>query len=64
VTDANHIEFILTAYGAAIVVVAGLVAWVMLDYRMQSAKLAEFESRGVTRGGASETAILKADEDA
>ncbi len=62
--DTNHLVFIAAAYGAAVAVVAGLIAWVMLDYRAQRAKLAEFESRGVVRGIASRMAVQEANEDA
>ena len=62
--DANHLVFIVAAYGAACGVVAALVAWVMLDYRTQSAKLAEFESRGVVRGIAGGAAVQEAGKDA
>lgn len=44
-----HASFILAAYGAAIVVVGGLIAWVLLDHRAQVRKLMELEARGVTR---------------
>jgi heme exporter protein D len=64
VADPNHLAFILAAYGAAIAVVAGLIAWVMLDYRIQSAKLTEFESRGVVRGVAGQTTMRETSEDA
>ena len=56
--DASHLSFIVAAYAAACAVVAALVAWVILDYRAQSAKLAEFESRGITRGAAGHTAAM------
>jgi heme exporter protein D len=64
VEDANHLVFIVAAYGAAIAVVAGLIAWVTLDYREQHAKLAEFESRGIVRGIAGRVAVRQANEDA
>jgi heme exporter protein D len=64
VENADQLVFIVAAYGAAVVVVAGLVAWVMLDYRAQAAKLAEFESRGVVRGIAGRAALSEADGDA
>jgi heme exporter protein D len=64
VEDAHHLAFIVAAYGAAVAVVAGLIAWVMLDYRAQSAKLAQFESRGVVRGIAGRAAVQEANEDA
>lgn len=44
-----HAAFILAAYAAAVVVIGGLIAWVLLDYRAQTRKLAELEARGVTR---------------
>lgn len=62
--DANHLVFIVAAYGAAVAVVAGLIAWVILDYRAQSAKLAQFESRSVVRGIAGRAPIQEANEDA
>jgi heme exporter protein D len=61
----NHLVFIVAAYGAACGVVAALIAWVMLDYRTQSAKLAEFESRGIVRGIAGQApAIQEGSKDA
>lgn len=44
-----HAAFIVTAYAAAAVVLGGLIAWVVLDYRAQTRKLAALEARGVTR---------------
>jgi heme exporter protein D len=63
VDDANHLVFIAAAYGAGVAVVAGLIAWVMLDYRAQSAKLAEFESRGTVRGIAGRAVVHEASRD-
>jgi len=48
----HHLDFILGAYVAAVVVVAGLIAWVLLDYRAQLRNLADLEKRGVTRRSA------------
>jgi heme exporter protein D len=59
----NHLAFIVAAYAAAIVVVAALVAWVMLDYRAQSAKLAEFETRRSARGAGRAAAMKEAEEE-
>ena len=39
----------VTAYAAAVVIIGGLVAWVLLDHRMQRRKLADLEARGVAR---------------
>jgi heme exporter protein CcmD len=44
-----HIGFIIAAYTAAVIVVVGLTAWVMLDYRVQLRRLADLEKRGITR---------------
>jgi heme exporter protein D len=44
-----HAAFIVTAYAAAVVIIGGLIAWVLLDHRAQLRKLAELEARGVTR---------------
>jgi heme exporter protein D len=61
--DVNHLAFIVAAYAAAVAVVGALVAWVMLDYRAQSAKLADFESRGIARRAASRAAAMKEAEE-
>jgi heme exporter protein CcmD len=47
-----HIDFILAAYGAGIVVIGALIAWVTLDYRTQRVTLAELEMQGVSRRSA------------
>jgi len=44
-----HASFILAAYAVAVVIVAALVVWVMLDHRAQRRSLGELEKRGVTR---------------
>jgi heme exporter protein D len=49
---AAHTGFIIVGYAAAFVVVGGLTAWVMLDYRAQLRTLAALEKRGVTRRSA------------
>jgi heme exporter protein D len=46
---ATHTGFIIAAYAAAAVVIIGLCAWVMLDYRAQRRTLAELERHGLTR---------------
>jgi heme exporter protein D len=61
--NADHLAFIVAAYAAAIAVVAALVAWVMLDYRAQVAKLAEFDNRGMARGALGRTAAMKEAEE-
>ena len=44
-----HAAFIVAAYAAAVAVVAGLVAWVVLDFRTQKRALGDLEAHGVTR---------------
>ena len=44
-----HAAFIVAAYVAAVVVIAGLIAWVTADYEAQRRLLADFEARGVKR---------------
>jgi hypothetical protein len=46
------------------VVIAALIAWVMLDYRLQRRILAELETKGVSRRSAREPAERMAGEDA
>jgi heme exporter protein D len=48
----NHLPFIVGSYAAACVVVAGLIAWVMLDFRAQRRALTDLEMRGLTRRSA------------
>jgi heme exporter protein D len=52
----SHIEFIVAAYGIGVVVVMALIAWVMLDYRLQRRILAELETKGISRRSARESA--------
>lgn len=49
----NHLPFIVGSYAAAGGVVAGLIAWVTLDFRAQRRALADLEMRGLTRRSAS-----------
>ena len=44
-----HADFIVTAYTAATVIVAGLIAWVWADYQAQRRVLNDLEQRGVKR---------------
>ena len=44
-----HAAFIVTAYAAAIAIVAALVAWIVLDQRQLARLLEELEAQGVTR---------------
>jgi heme exporter protein D len=44
-----HADFIVAAYGFAVLVVAVLSGWVALDHRAQKRSLERLEARGVTR---------------
>ena len=44
-----HAAFIITAYVAAIAIVAGLIAWIVLDRRHLSRILDDFEAQGISR---------------
>ncbi len=44
-----HAAFIVTAYAAAIGIVAGLIAWVVLDRRRLVRTLDELDAHGITR---------------
>jgi heme exporter protein D len=44
-----HAAFILTAYAAAIAIVAGLIGWIVLDRRFLMRALQRLESHGITR---------------
>jgi heme exporter protein D len=64
---ASHMGFIVASYAAAVAVVGILIAWVTLDYRAQRLRLADLETRGVTRRSAparAEPAIEQAKEKA
>jgi heme exporter protein D len=44
-----HAAFIWSAYGVVAVVLAGLIAWLVLDGREQQRRLADLAARGVSR---------------
>lgn len=44
-----HADVIIAAYAVTVLAVAGLIAWVVLDYAAQRRILGELEQRGVTR---------------
>lgn len=52
----NHAGFILAAYGVAVLVIAALFVWTVLDGRSQRRQLAELEARGVRRRSAADAA--------
>ncbi len=44
-----HAAFIVTAYAAAIAIVAGLIVWVIVDRRHLARALDELDAQGVAR---------------
>jgi heme exporter protein D len=44
-----HAVFIVAAYGAAALILAVLIGWIVLDRRAQQRALDELERRGITR---------------
>jgi heme exporter protein D len=44
-----HAGFIVSAYAAAIAIVAGLIAWIVLDRRHLTRMLDAFEAQGISR---------------
>ncbi len=47
-----HAGFIIAAYMVTLVVLVVLVAWIVLDGRLQRRRLAELEARGIRRRSA------------
>jgi heme exporter protein D len=44
-----HAAFIVGAYAVALLIVAALVGWVLIDNRRQRQILSELEAKGITR---------------
>jgi heme exporter protein D len=44
-----HAAFIVGAYAVALLIVAALVGWVLIDDRRQRQILSELEAKGITR---------------
>jgi heme exporter protein D len=49
---AGHTAFIVSAYGAAVAVIAALITWVKIDHRRQRRIIADLETRGIVRRSA------------
>ena len=47
-----HAGFIVAAYAIALAVVAGLIAWIVIDHRAQLRILEDLERAGITRRSA------------
>jgi heme exporter protein D len=44
-----HAAFIYAAYAAGVLIIASLVGWVMVDYRVQRRLLSDLDKSGVVR---------------
>ena len=44
-----HAAFIISAYAPAILIVAAMIAWIILDHRSQRRILSDLEAQGMTR---------------
>ncbi|HZR85246.1 MAG TPA: heme exporter protein CcmD [Bradyrhizobium sp.] len=53
-----HAGFIVAAYAIAAVVIAALISWVAIDYRMLRRLLVDMEARGMTRRSQRPTADI------
>jgi heme exporter protein D len=49
-----HAAFIVTAYAAAITIVAGLIVWVVVDRRHLTRVLEELDAQGIARRSSKE----------
>ncbi len=45
----SYLSFIAAAYMVAVLIIAALIGWVMLDHRSLKRLLADCEGRGMTR---------------
>ena len=52
-----HAAFIWTAYTITLIVVAGLIAWLVIDGRVQQRRLDELAARGGTRRSGSRSKV-------
>jgi heme exporter protein D len=54
-----YASFIVTSYALVTAVVASLIAWIIIDYRRQQARLRELEASGVVRRSGRGTADIR-----
>ncbi|KFB08603.1 heme exporter protein CcmD [Nitratireductor basaltis] len=45
----SHAAYVALAYGAAVLLIGGLVVWIITDQRARKREIAELEARGVHR---------------
>lgn len=44
-----HVLYVAAAYGASVIVLAGLAAWILVDQRARKRELAQLEQAGIRR---------------
>jgi heme exporter protein D len=54
-----YASFIVTSYALVTAVVLVMIAWIILDYRRQQARLRELEASGVVRRSGRSTADIR-----
>ena len=47
--DDKYFAYVTSSYGITFVVFAGLILWIMAQFRSRTAKLDELEKQGITR---------------
>jgi heme exporter protein D len=47
--NTTHLGFIIASYALATLLIFGMIAWVIFDYRSQTARLQKFEAQGAAR---------------
>jgi heme exporter protein D len=45
----NHFAFVAASYGASVLVIGALIAWIMFTQRARKAELASLEQSGIKR---------------
>jgi len=55
--DTTHLGFIIASYALATLVIFGLIAWVIFDYRSQTARLQKLEAQGAAPPVGSEIVV-------
>lgn len=48
----SHLAYVVAAYAASVLGIAGLVLWILVDQKAQKRALEELEARGVRRRSA------------
>jgi len=45
----SHLAFVLLSYGASVLVLGGVIAWLLIDQRIQRTELQRLEAQGIRR---------------